>query len=274
MLTAIRSGLAGRDDVELHFERFAAPPVVDGREFSVSRRLHRPGRRRRRRRDAADGTEALERRTRRTRASRGSAARAGRGCSAAQSTTATRCSPIPKRDGGMMLICISRAADGDAICSSICSRVCTIRPCRWPMVRPSPDYTIVRLLGSGRHGRGLPCRAPAPAPPRRAQGACGHDVCADDEYRERFNREADIAATLWHPHIVGVHDRGEFDGQIWISMDYVDGTDAAESAARPVSQRHAQGGRRSTSSPPSPRLWTTRISAACCTAMSSPPTSC
>jgi ferredoxin-NADP reductase len=36
MLTAIRSELAGRDKVELHFERFAAPPVVDGREFSVT----------------------------------------------------------------------------------------------------------------------------------------------------------------------------------------------------------------------------------------------
>jgi ferredoxin-NADP reductase len=36
MLTAIRAALVGRDDVELHFERFAAPPVVDGREFTVS----------------------------------------------------------------------------------------------------------------------------------------------------------------------------------------------------------------------------------------------
>jgi ferredoxin-NADP reductase len=36
MLTAIRAGLIGRDDVELHFERFASPPVVDGREFSVT----------------------------------------------------------------------------------------------------------------------------------------------------------------------------------------------------------------------------------------------
>ncbi|MBV8863161.1 MAG: oxidoreductase [Mycobacterium sp.] len=35
MLTAIRAQLAGRDNVELHFERFAAPPVVDGEEFSV-----------------------------------------------------------------------------------------------------------------------------------------------------------------------------------------------------------------------------------------------
>jgi serine/threonine-protein kinase len=49
----------------------------------------------------------------------------------------------------------------------------------------------------------------------------------DEEFRARFRREADLAASLWHPHIVGVHDRGEFNGNLWISMDYVDGTDAA-----------------------------------------------
>jgi serine/threonine-protein kinase len=49
----------------------------------------------------------------------------------------------------------------------------------------------------------------------------------DEEFRARFRREAELAASLWHPHIVGVHDRGEFNGKIWISMDYVDGTDAA-----------------------------------------------
>ncbi|MCV7420048.1 oxidoreductase [Mycobacterium yunnanensis] len=36
VLTGLRTTLAGRDDVELHFERFAAPPVVDGAEFSVA----------------------------------------------------------------------------------------------------------------------------------------------------------------------------------------------------------------------------------------------
>lgn len=36
MLTAVRTRLVGRTEVELHFERFAAPPVVDGEEFSVS----------------------------------------------------------------------------------------------------------------------------------------------------------------------------------------------------------------------------------------------
>jgi ferredoxin-NADP reductase len=36
LLTAVRARLAGRDGVELHFERFAAPPVIDGDEFTVS----------------------------------------------------------------------------------------------------------------------------------------------------------------------------------------------------------------------------------------------
>ncbi len=36
MLTAVRQCLVGRDDVELHYERFAAPPVVDGSPFSVT----------------------------------------------------------------------------------------------------------------------------------------------------------------------------------------------------------------------------------------------
>jgi serine/threonine protein kinase len=87
-------------------------------------------------------------------------------------------------------------------------------------------YTIVRLLGSG--GMGEVYLAQHPRLPRRdALKVLPASVSADGEYRERFNREADIAATLWHPHIVGVHDRGEFEGQIWISMDYVEGTDAA-----------------------------------------------
>jgi serine/threonine-protein kinase len=87
-------------------------------------------------------------------------------------------------------------------------------------------YTVVRLLGSG--GMGEVYLAQHPRLPRRdALKVLPASVSADNEYRERFNREADIAATLWHPHIVGVHDRGEFQGQLWISMDYVEGTDAA-----------------------------------------------
>jgi serine/threonine-protein kinase len=87
------------------------------------------------------------------------------------------------------------------------------------------DYTISRRLGTG--GMGEVYLAQHPRLSRQdALKVLLPEVSADEEYRERFHREADIAASLWHPHIVEVHDRGEFDGQLWISMDYVDGTDA------------------------------------------------
>ena len=105
-------------------------------------------------------------------------------------------------------------------------------------------YTIVRMLGSG--GMGEVYLAQHPRLPRRdALKVLPASVSADNEYRQRFNREADIAATLWHPHIVGVHDRGDFEGQLWISMDYVDGTDAARLLRERYPERDAQGrGRR------------------------------
>ncbi len=86
-------------------------------------------------------------------------------------------------------------------------------------------YTIIRRLGSG--GMGEVYLAQHPRLPRQdALKVVKAEVSADDEYRERFHREADTAAALWHPHIVAVHDRGETDGQLWIDMDYIDGTDA------------------------------------------------
>ena len=79
-------------------------------------------------------------------------------------------------------------------------------------------YRIVRLLGSG--GMGEVYLAEHPRLPRRdALKVLAAEVSADPEYRERFVREADLAAKLWHPNIVGVHDRGECDGQLWIAMD-------------------------------------------------------
>src|SRR3954454_827529 len=84
-------------------------------------------------------------------------------------------------------------------------------------------YTIVRRLGSGGMGEVYLARHPR-LPREDALKVLRPDVSADGEYRERFHREADVAATLFLPHIVGVHDRGEVDRQLGISRDYVDGT--------------------------------------------------
>ena len=88
-------------------------------------------------------------------------------------------------------------------------------------------YTILRLLGAGGMGEVYLARHPR-LPRHDALKVLPASVSSDTEYRARFEREADIAATLWHPHIVGVHDRGESDGQLWIAMDFVDGTDAGD----------------------------------------------
>ncbi len=87
-------------------------------------------------------------------------------------------------------------------------------------------YTILRVLGAG--GMGRVYLATHPRLPREdALKVLPAEYTDDPEYRKRFAREADVAAGLSHPHIVRIYDRGENDGQLWISMDYVPGTDAS-----------------------------------------------
>lgn len=97
-------------------------------------------------------------------------------------------------------------------------------------------YRIIRLLGSG--GMGEVYLAEHPRLPRcDALKILPATISADPEFRERFHREADLAASLFHPHIVGVHDRGEAEGQLWIAMDFVDGPDAG----RLIRERYPAG---------------------------------
>lgn len=97
-------------------------------------------------------------------------------------------------------------------------------------------YTILSKLGTG--GMGEVYLAQHPRLPRRdALKVLGTAVSHDDEYRQRFNQEADMVATLRHPNIVTVYDRGEFDGQLWISMEFIEGTDAS----RLMAERYPKG---------------------------------
>jgi serine/threonine protein kinase len=87
-------------------------------------------------------------------------------------------------------------------------------------------YTIEAVLGAG--GMGTVYKARNPALPRSdALKVLSEGLSRDDHFRARFLREADLAATLDHPNIVTVYTRGETeDGQLWIAMQYVDGSDA------------------------------------------------
>jgi len=50
-----------------------------------------------------------------------------------------------------------------------------------------------------------------------------HHFAEDQEFVERFRREASSAAALSHPNIVAIFDRGEWDGTYYIAMEYVAG---------------------------------------------------
>jgi eukaryotic-like serine/threonine-protein kinase len=50
-----------------------------------------------------------------------------------------------------------------------------------------------------------------------------HRFAEDQEFVERFRREASSAAGLSHPNVVSVFDRGEWDGTYYIAMEYLPG---------------------------------------------------
>jgi len=87
-------------------------------------------------------------------------------------------------------------------------------------------YRIERVLGSG--GMGAVYLAANPTLPRHdALKVLSEELSRDPDFRARFIREADVAAALEHPQIVSVYNRGQTDdGQLWIAMQFVDGTDA------------------------------------------------
>ncbi len=55
---------------------------------------------------------------------------------------------------------------------------------------------------------------------------------ADAEFRERFRREARSAAGLNHQNVVSIYDRGEWDGNYYIAMEYLDGRSLKEIVQR------------------------------------------
>ncbi|MGQ4616300.1 protein kinase domain-containing protein [Nocardia sp. R7R-8] len=87
-------------------------------------------------------------------------------------------------------------------------------------------YVIKRVLGHG--GMGTVYLAQHPRLPRlTALKLLKRELYADTDIRRRFEREADLVARLDHPNIVTVFDRGAEDRQLWISMQYVPGSDAS-----------------------------------------------
>lgn len=86
-------------------------------------------------------------------------------------------------------------------------------------------YAVVRRLGAGGMGEVYLVQHPR-LPGRTALKLLSGSIGTDEEAKARFLREADVLATLSHPNIVHLYDRG--DGRLWLTMEYVEGSDAAQ----------------------------------------------
>jgi serine/threonine-protein kinase len=89
------------------------------------------------------------------------------------------------------------------------------------------DYRLEEIIGQG--GMGVVYRATQLGLERTvAVKVIAPGLAADDTFRERFQREARMLAHVDHPHVIPIHHAGEADGQLFLSMRWVDGHDLAQ----------------------------------------------
>jgi serine/threonine-protein kinase len=85
-------------------------------------------------------------------------------------------------------------------------------------------YRIEELAGRG--GMGIVYRATQLSLGRPvALKLIASDLAEDPGFRERFKRESHLAAAIDHPNVIPVFEAGEEDGQLFITMRYVEGID-------------------------------------------------
>jgi serine/threonine-protein kinase len=89
---------------------------------------------------------------------------------------------------------------------------------------PFGRYQLIELLGRG--GMGEVWRAHDSAIDRTvALKMLLPHFAKDPDYEKRFRREARAAARLDDPHVVPIHDVGEIDGRLYVTMRLINGVD-------------------------------------------------
>src|SRR5215213_7561189 len=92
------------------------------------------------------------------------------------------------------------------------------------------DHQVLGVAGRG--GMGVVYRAlHRPLKREVALKVIAAELTADAEFRARFRRECEAAASVQHPHVVAVYHAGEEAGRLYVTMRFVEGTDLAQALA-------------------------------------------
>lgn len=91
-------------------------------------------------------------------------------------------------------------------------------------------HQVLRRLGEG--ATAVVYEAIAPDGQRVALKVLTSEAAGDDEFRARFQREAEYAARVRHPHIVGVYGHGQDRGRLYLAMELVEGGSLEEEIER------------------------------------------
>ena len=84
-------------------------------------------------------------------------------------------------------------------------------------------YRIEGVVGQG--GMGVVYRATQSRLNRPvALKVIASDLADDADFRTRFERESQLAASIDHPNVLPVYEAGEADGRLFIAMRFVEGT--------------------------------------------------
>ena len=130
-------------------------------------------------------------------------------------------------------------------------------------------YQVLNRLGSGGMAD-VYCAEDLQLGRRVALKLLYRRFAEDEEFVERFRREASSAAGLQHPNVVAVYDRGEWDGTYYIAMEFLEGRSLKQIVRQDGAARPGPRDRPRRSRSCAPRA--SRTGAGSCTATSSPTT--
>src|SRR3954462_1426530 len=86
------------------------------------------------------------------------------------------------------------------------------------------DHRIDGVLGQG--GMGVVYRATDLRLNRQvALKVIKPELSLDEDFRRRFRRESELAASVRQPNVVTIYQAGDADGLLFVTMDLIDGVD-------------------------------------------------